>query len=273
MNQVDHYIADVMKNVFASKERKEQFEGDLRAHIEEKVAAGESLPEVLKKMGEPEAVAGEFMAGTEVKLAGFWVRLLAFLLDMHICLAVGALLFLFLYMAPHKIMISIFQPDLVAPMCPADIATVIQKNIIRVILLVFFGLSFAGVMLLYFPAMEALFGWTLGKRLLRLRVIKERIAKINLGDAILRRLSFYFDILLVDALFIPFTKQKQRAFDIIAKTLVIRETYLKMDWTSYAAIILIMVALPLAIAWIFLAKLVTMNVLWAAQPMLLRPMF
>jgi uncharacterized RDD family membrane protein YckC len=36
-------------------------------------------------------------------------------------------------------------------------------------------------------------------------------------------LSFYFDILPFDALFILFTEKRQRGFDIIARTVVIKE--------------------------------------------------
>ena len=39
----------------------------------------------------------------------------------------------------------------------------------------------------------------------------------------MRRLSLFFEMLWIDALFIPFTDKKQRALDIIAKTIVARE--------------------------------------------------
>lgn len=46
---------------------------------------------------------------------------------------------------------------------------------------------------------------------------------IGYREAFLRRLSFYFDFIVLDALFIPFTAKRQRAFDIIARTVVIQE--------------------------------------------------
>ena len=39
----------------------------------------------------------------------------------------------------------------------------------------------------------------------------------------LRRLSYDFEIQPVDALFIPFTEKRQRAFDIVARTVVVHE--------------------------------------------------
>ncbi len=80
-----------------------------------------------------------------------------------------------------------------------------------------------GIFLLYFPILEGRFGQTLGKRLLRLHVLKETGLPIGYKEAFLRRLSFYFDFIAVDALFIPFTRKRQRAFDIIARTVVVRE--------------------------------------------------
>ena len=45
---------------------------------------------------------------------------------------------------------------------------------------------------------------------------------VGYKESVLRRLSFYFNILPVDALFIFFTAKKQRAFDIVARTIVVR---------------------------------------------------
>jgi uncharacterized RDD family membrane protein YckC len=42
-------------------------------------------------------------------------------------------------------------------------------------------------------------------------------------ETFLRRISMYIKILTIDALFIPFNEKKQRAFDMVAKTVVIYE--------------------------------------------------
>jgi uncharacterized RDD family membrane protein YckC len=93
--------------------------------------------------------------------------------------------------------------------------------------LIAFGFSTAtaclGIILLYFPILEGRFGQTLGKRLLGIWVLQETGLPIGYKQALLRRLSYYFDILPLDALFIPFTAKHQRAFDIVARTVVIRE--------------------------------------------------
>ncbi len=85
------------------------------------------------------------------------------------------------------------------------------------------GLAAVGVIVLYFPILEGRFGRTPGKRLLRLWVVRENGLPIGCKEAFLRRLSYCFGIQPVDALFIPFTEKPQRAFDIVARTVVVRE--------------------------------------------------
>ena len=65
--------------------------------------------------------------------------------------------------------------------------------------------------------------FTVVKRLLGLRVLKETGLPIGYKEAFLRRLSLYLEIIAVDALFILFTARRQRAFDIVARTIVIHE--------------------------------------------------
>lgn len=259
MNRTNHYITDVMKNVFASPERREQFEGDLRTHIAERMENGESEVEVLKKMGEPHDVAGEFMAEANIRFAGFWERLLAFILDIHICLGIGGIMFLLFYMIPHTLLKTVIETPIV--MIPNDPYGSFPATVLQIVLVAFLGLSIIGAILFYFPAMEALFGWTVGKWLLRLRVLRDSIQKINLGHAILRRLSLYFEFLAIDAMFIPFTQKKQRAFDLIAKTVVIRETYVKWSWIRTVVIIFILVVLPVIVLWLLHSQLLTIRML------------
>jgi uncharacterized RDD family membrane protein YckC len=78
-------------------------------------------------------------------------------------------------------------------------------------------------MIFYFPILESHFGTTVGKRLMGLKVRTEEGARIGLGAAFLRRLSFYFEILVLDSVFVPFTEKRQRAFDIVARTVVVRD--------------------------------------------------
>lgn len=85
------------------------------------------------------------------------------------------------------------------------------------------GLAVLGLWIVYFPLFEARFGWTPGKWLLELHVVGERRGRITVGQAIVRRLPYYFEILVLDALFVPFSKTKQRAFDRVARTRVVHD--------------------------------------------------
>jgi len=73
------------------------------------------------------------------------------------------------------------------------------------------------IVIVYFPLLEGRFGQTLGNWLFgRLIVRSEDGLPAGYGKAILRRISFNFEILPIDALFIPFNPKHQRGFDILA---------------------------------------------------------
>jgi uncharacterized RDD family membrane protein YckC len=73
----------------------------------------------------------------------------------------------------------------------------------------------------YFPLLEALFGRTVGKRIVGTCVVREDGSRVGWLAAIVRRLPFFMSFFPLDALFVFFTAQRQRAFDKVAGTLVI----------------------------------------------------
>jgi len=220
----ESYLADVARNITAHPEHKTQFLSDLRVHFEDGKAAGETDVTVIDRLGQAEDVAAEFMANTKISLAGFWERTLAFLIDMSVC--IYAMLFMFgliigvPYMMINRARSVAFLTSL------HDIATLDMLGSLSPIFIPLGILVLLGTMalfLLYFPILEAQFGQTLGKRLIGLRVLKEKRTAIGMKEAFIRRLSYFVDILVLDALFIPFTEKKQRAFDIVAKTIVVKD--------------------------------------------------
>ena len=68
---------------------------------------------------------------------------------------------------------------------------------------------------------EHLWGQTLGKWLTGIAVVRETGERVGFGAAVLRRLPLLFNFFLLDAAFAPFTEKKQRAFDMVAKTVVV----------------------------------------------------
>lgn len=69
-------------------------------------------------------------------------------------------------------------------------------------------------------------GQTIGKRLLRLRVVDEQGLKLRFSQVLLRNLFRFFDLLpgyyMVGGLFCLFTPKAQRVGDLMARTVVIR---------------------------------------------------
>lgn len=207
--EIEIYIQKVLRNIPASGKDRQRLEDDLRAHLREALKKND-LPTVLAKMGKPQEVAEEFMRGVKLRYAGFWKRLFAFAIDMAFCVLVSLL----------PLVIGVVLSNAV-PQHPEGLDYVIGAILIFLVLAL--ALTIVGTFLLYFPILEGRYGRTLGKRLLGLRVVRENGTSIGFKEAFLRRLSFYFEFIAIDALFIPFTAKKQRAFDLIAQTMVIEE--------------------------------------------------
>ena len=84
----------------------------------------------------------------------------------------------------------------------------------RVVLAASFGFG------LYTIVAEHWLGFTLGKRALGLRVVRESGAPIGLGQSIVRQLPMFLQVYWIDVLFALFTEQSQRAFELLSKTRV-----------------------------------------------------
>lgn len=207
--EVEIYIQKVLRDIPASGKDRQRLEDDLRAHLREALEK-DDLPTVLAKMGKPQEVAEEFMRGLRLRYAGFWKRLLAFIIDMAFCVLVSLFSFVIGLVLSNAV-----------PQHPEGLDYVIGAILIFLVLAL--ALTIVGTFLLYFPILEGRYGRTLGKRLLGLRVVRENGISIGFKEAFLRRLPFYFEFIAIDALFIPFTAKKQRGFDLIAETLVIEE--------------------------------------------------
>ncbi|MBI2212249.1 MAG: RDD family protein [Acidobacteria bacterium] len=231
MSQSDRYIEEVMRLVVATREERERFAADLRAHFEEGLSRNQTTAELIFKLGTAEAVAEAFNAERPLAYAGFWRRLAAFFADISIfVLAAIPVVMTVVAMEAHAI-----------------------NDKVGVALMLLCALAIFGLSLTYFPLLEARFGKTLGKQLMRIRVIEENGRPLQLRQAVIRRLSFYFDLLAVDAIFIPFTPKKQRALDILAKTVVIEEPGEEVPAWAWAAglfgwlaivLVIVTVALP-----------------------------
>jgi uncharacterized RDD family membrane protein YckC len=210
MNTTDRYIQKVVRNIYAPAPEKARIEADLRAHFQEALETGETFEAMAARMGDPVEVAAGFMAEIPLVYAGFGRRLAAFMIDM-------ALMILVVF---GTWVLWVVLSDLV-PQEPQGLEYILGGLLIAV--LIGSALFAIGLLIFYFPLLEGRFGQTLGKRLLGLRVLKESGLPAGYREAFLRRISYYFEVILLDALFIPFTPKRQRAFDIVARTVVVIE--------------------------------------------------
>lgn len=87
------------------------------------------------------------------------------------------------------------------------------------------GFAIAAILMslpIYTMLSEYFLGYTLGKRLFNLHVVRESGARIGLGQSFVRQLPFFAQVFMIDALFALFTDKHQRAFELASKTRVIR---------------------------------------------------
>lgn len=66
--------------------------------------------------------------------------------------------------------------------------------------------------------MEWRYGYTVGKYLNGLRVVRETGARISFGQSGVRQLPVFLQVGWVDAMFVLFTDKRQRAFELLSKT-------------------------------------------------------
>jgi uncharacterized RDD family membrane protein YckC len=210
-NIAGQYVRKVMDLIYAPENERARIQAELESHFQEGISGGEDMTRLVERMGDPREVAADFMSAIPLVYAGFWRRLAAFLVDM--------IMIIFLAIATAVPVVALGNW---VPRHPSSLVDHVFGG--AMILLVLLGSNACIAMIFaYFPLLEGRFGRTLGKRLLGLQVRSEDGLPAGYGRAILRRLSFYFQILPIDALFIPFTPKRQRGFDILAKTIVVRQ--------------------------------------------------
>lgn len=201
---VDRYVEDVMHRIAPGIPDRDRIEGDLRAHLAERMETGDDADRAVARMGGPDEVARSFLAGVDPPLAAPSARLGAFLFD----LGLGA------------VAVAVVAVLAVSVLAPYEAGPETVPMPLGVTIGALAALTFA-LGLLYFPVLEALFGQTAGKRLFGAHVARETGERAGFGATVLRRIPLLFDFWPFDALFLPFTERHQRAFDMVAKTIVI----------------------------------------------------
>lgn len=198
---IEAYVHDVGERIAPTGAGRGRIESDVRSHLVESVADGASEAQAIARMGPAADVAGAYLEGVDLVAAPWTRRLGAFLLDMGLGTTLVSSLVLIAMVA--------VGPDADAVSLPVTIALGLTAAAVAVLAL------------LYFPLMEALFGQTVGKRVFGMGVAREDGSRVGLGAAIVRRIPLVFDFWPIDCLFVFFTARRQRAFDMVARTVVI----------------------------------------------------
>jgi uncharacterized RDD family membrane protein YckC len=192
----DAYISKVVARLPRTALRT-QVAMEVRSHIAERVEHGQTVDEALRQLGDPVTLADSYLAAIPLLPAGFWERAGAKILDL--------LAFTCVYV-------------LVAWLVSRIVAAPIDPSVVVIAAIAFFAVGFC----LYTVVAEYRFGETIGKRLLGLRAVRESGGGISLGQSIVRQLPVFLQVGWIDIFFALFTERRQRAFEVLSKTRVVR---------------------------------------------------
>ena len=195
---IDTYINRVLAALPPGMPRREQIAMELRGSISERVASGQPLQQVLDQLGDPVVLAESYLSAVPLVAGDFWSRATARLIDFAIPVVL---------LSPVSALIWLATP---AEYVPA---------------LLFVYLVIGGSVIAIYPMVaEAKYGKTIGKHLRGLYVVRESGARISTGQAVVRNLPWLLEVWWIDAAFALFTDKRQRAFEMLSKTRVVRAT-------------------------------------------------
>jgi uncharacterized RDD family membrane protein YckC len=195
MTAGEDYINRVLDALPTPTPRRQQIALELRGHITERLASGQSMEDILGQLGDPVALAESYLSAVPLVSAPHGRRMLAKLVDV----------------------VSIFI--VVVPFALLPLVADLHEWTPIVLFVTVVGASF--LCAFYLVVAEWRFGQTLGKHLAGLRVVRESGARISLGQSVVRQLPVFFEVFAIDALFVLFTERRQRAFELLSRTRVV----------------------------------------------------
>lgn len=223
MTTAEAYVRAVRRHLPPWLATRGEMLSDLRSHLADRLVAGEEEPAVIRSMDPPAKFAAALVGGTPLDVAPIGRRVAGFLIDVVIGLPLVAALFAGVLWA-----LGVFVPgwptDDLGAMWLTSIRGMLELSLwlLPVMLIGFVAVTATVLSFVYFPVAEAIFGTTIGKHLLGLCVVAEDGTRVTWGRVIIRRVPFYFEFFLLDAIFALFTRKHQRAFDYVAGTVVVR---------------------------------------------------
>lgn len=210
MSTIEEYVGAVIKHIPPCLPERSRIASDLRSHLSDLVDAGETAGEAIARMGAAGEVAREFLSGISLRPASVLRRTAAFALDIGLGVIILVLVVMFVS----------------GPASWSSLGELSPKEALLAVIILLAASDFY-MAVLYFPIIEMLLGQTLGKRAFGLCVVREDGTRTTLFPAIVRRIAFFpfisVGLFVFDVAFAVFTQRRQRAFDLIARTMVVEK--------------------------------------------------
>lgn len=220
---IDEYTGAVDRRLPQWLPERRALVADLRSHLADRLESAASEVDLTAQLEPPEEYAAALVAERRFEPAPHGRRIAAFLIDAALGIPVVIIVFL-----AGNLAMSLFVTGWPAGMPRLwweGVGPLIASSLFM-ILIAIAGVVAASALVMsvvYFPLVEAVWGTTVGKKLLGLGVVAENGTRVGWLKAIVRRIPFYFEFFLLDALFALFTERRQRAFDVVSRTLVVRQ--------------------------------------------------
>ena len=192
-DEVSEIILDeVVENIEFTEEKVDAKEVEEKVDIKEKDL---TLPTSIE----------DYMTLSKNFYAGFWIRFVAYVIDMIVIYAVASLL--------NTLSFGLLNKQVDFPILGEE------------------SLSYVIVMFTYFISMTYFFSQTLGKMIMKIKVETNRGDKLNLADVVYRELVGR--LLTIFLAYIPyiavaFINKKKGLHDFIADTVVVKEDFSKL---------------------------------------------
>ncbi len=214
----DEYLFQFERWVGGSKQRKTRARAELDEHLDGAEQAGD-LDSALKRLGDPRNAARDFTSGYTLSPAPLLRRFIAVFIDLLVlAILIGFGLAAGTWVPSRDD--AIFPEDLVLEF-GGENWYMTSFGGVGITLLALGGLWWIVIL----PLLEWRTGRTLGKAASGLRVYAEDGTAPSFGQIVVRRLSLIFSgpLQIFDWGFVFFNVKRQRAFDVLAKTVVVIE--------------------------------------------------
>jgi uncharacterized RDD family membrane protein YckC len=191
MTAEESYVSQVLARLPRVPALQSQVAMELHSHIAERVEHGQTVDVALAQLGDPVTLAESYLSAIPLRPATFWRRGAAKILDfvafVCVCLPIAWLLW----------------------------------RLLPIEVVVFALVIFLAAGSLYPLVAEYIWGETLGKHFLGLRVVRESGGRISFGQSVVRQLPMVLQVFWIDVMFALFTEKHQRAFEVLSKTRVV----------------------------------------------------